>query len=204
MLFDGSKEKQITNSSRHDIAPHVRGPLIIWNSRSNDGTQSLMTYDIKDRTYTTIADGEGVSVSNPRLMVMYEAMYENGDVVMKGFDVVTGKIMPLQSLPQELPTDLPNTDSTGETRALIQTKPAPKQSEIVNNNETTSSGSSTPPILPDIDIDQTLDLRATSTVDIEQVNEVFESPTSTIPDLVVPIATSSPDTSSSSQTTAES
>ena len=185
VLYDGHNEKQITDSPRHDIAPHIRGPLVIWNSRSNDGTQSLMTYDIKDRTYTTIADGEGVSVANPRMIVMYEATYENGDIIMKGFDLVSGEIIPLQSIPKQLPDDLPETDSTGETRALIQSKPTPKQTDVVGDEST--SGSSTPPIIPDID-DGTLDLRPSTTPDIV-IDEIVEgAATSSIPDLVVPPA----------------
>ncbi len=206
ILYDGSKERQITNSPRHDIAPHVRGPLVIWNSRSNDGTQSLMTYDINDRTYTTIADGEGVSVSNPRMVVMYEATYENGDIIMKGFDLVSGEIIPLHSLPRQVPSELPNTDSTGETRALIQSKPSPKQAEVVNN--IVSSGSSTPPLVPDPLLeDGTLDLRSTSTpivsIDLDITTETIA--TTSIPDLVLPLVTDidvlSDDSATSSQTT---
>lgn len=193
ILYESGKEKQLTDSPRHDIAPHVRGPLVIWNSRSNDGTQSLKTYDIQSRTYTTIADGDGVSVSNPRMVVMYEAMYENGDVVMKGFDLVSGKIVPLQSLPRQLPEKLPDTDSTGETRAMIQSKPAPKNSEVINSAPTTpppsGDSASSSPLTPDLPGTVTLDLRATSTDNVSTSTPTIVTPkeiaTSTIPDLVI-------------------
>lgn len=204
ILYDGIRERQITDSPRHDIAPHVRGPLVIWNSRSNDGTQSLMTYDINDRTYTTIADGDGVSVSNPRMVVMYEAMYENGDIIMKGFDLVSGEIIPLQSLPKQLPDELPGTDSTGETRALIQSKPTTKQTEVSNNLG--SGGSSTPPILPDPVDDGTLDLRPATTTEMIIDNLPEATTTASIPDLILPVilSTSTPENSAtSSQTISE-
>ncbi len=182
ILFDGKNEKQITDSARHDIAPHVRGPLVIWNSQSNDGTQSLKTYDIQNRTYTTIEDTDGVSVANPRMVVMYEAMYENGDIITKGFDLVSGKIVPLQSLPRELPEELPDTDSTGETRALIQHKPETRETEVDDSTDNTvgNTGTTTPE-LPD----GTLDLsRSTSTeseiLEFEESSEVVD-----IPDLII-------------------
>jgi len=123
MLFDGIDEIQLTDSVRHDIAPHIHGDMIIWNVRSSDGTQSLMTYDISSRSFNEINDTEGVSVINPRMLVMYEAQYQNGDSVMKGFDLVTGEIIPIERLPRDLPTDIPDPDATGEVRALPSTSP---------------------------------------------------------------------------------
>jgi len=118
ILRNGDQESQITNSIEHDIAPHIRGDLIIWNVRSSDGTQSLMTYDIGSEVFNEIKDTDGVSVSNPRMLVMYEAQYQNGDTVMKGFDLVTGEVIPIERIPRDLPTDIPNPETTGEVRAL--------------------------------------------------------------------------------------
>ena len=135
--------------------------MVIWNSQSNDGSQELKTYDIQNRNYTTIADGEGVTVVNPRMVVVYEATYKNGDVVTKGYDLVTGEIVPLESLPRQLPAELPDSDSTGETRALIQPKPEESSDAEVEENQKIppSTGTTTLPVA-----DDTLDLRpATST-----------------------------------------
>ena len=118
MLRTGDIETQITDSVEHDIAPHIRGDLIIWNVRSSDGTQSLMTYDIGSQVFNEIKDTDGVSVSNPRMLVMYEAQYQNGDTVMKGYDLVTGEIIPIERFPQDLPSDIPSPEATGEVRAL--------------------------------------------------------------------------------------
>lgn len=168
ILYDGTEKIQITQSARHDIAPHIRGPLVIWNSQSNDGSQELRTFDIKSRTQTTIADSEGVSVSNPRMVVMYEAMYENGDVVTKGFDLVSGKIVPLQALPKQLPEELPNSEPTEEVRALIHNKPEPKSTTVSNiqNSGGTNTGTTTPAIENATSSPETLDLRSLSTPEL--------------------------------------
>ena len=84
MLREGDTTVQLTESPGHDIDPQVRGELVIWNGRSEGGTQRLMVYDASTGEITTLNDTTGVSVGNPRFVMMYEAMYENGDVVTKG------------------------------------------------------------------------------------------------------------------------
>lgn len=118
ILREGETETQITDSIEHDIAPHIRGDLIIWNVRSSDGSQSLMTYDISTESFNEIRDTDGVSVTNPRMLVMYEAQHQNGDTVMKGFDLVTGEIIPIERIPRDIPSDIPSPEATGEVRAL--------------------------------------------------------------------------------------
>jgi hypothetical protein len=125
ILREGDVETQITDSIEHDIAPHIRGDLIIWNVRSSDGSQSLMTYDTGSESFNEIKDTDGVSVTNPRMLVMYEAQYQNGDTVMKGFDPVTGEIIPIERIPRDLPSDIPSPETTGEVRA----RPTTSQSE---------------------------------------------------------------------------
>jgi len=193
ILFDGKTETQITDSARHDIAPHIRGPLVIWNSQSNDGSQELRTYDINNRTQTTISDGEGVSVSNPRMVVMYEAMYENGDIVTKGFDLVSGKIVPLQALPKQLPEELPDSEPTKEVRALIQNKPEPKESTIATSTPSGGAGTSTASstatttnsAVLDTPAEPTLDLRSLSTPELIEYLTEKEISSSTVPDLII-------------------
>ncbi len=182
ILYDGTVEKQITDSARHDIAPHVRGPLVIWNSQSNDGTQELKTYDIQNRTYTTIADGDGVSVANPRMVVVYEAVYENGDIVTKGYDLISGEIVPLESLPRKLPEELPNSDSTGEIRALIQQKPETRDIEIDENPVDQLPNASTTPVITE----NTLDLRPVSSSTEPLLVEEIAPAIADIPDLIIP------------------
>jgi len=228
ILYDGAEKVQITQSARHDIAPHIRGPLVIWNSQSNDGSQELRTFDIQSRTQTTIADSEGVSVSNPRMVVMYEAMYENGDIVTKGFDLVSGKVVPLQALPKQLPDELPNSEPTEEVRALIQSKPEPKGTTVSNvqNSTGTSTGTSTTAAVPNATSSpETLDLRSLSTPeliehltktdaatasapDMHVENESAATTTQNeaqaeIPDLIIPVASSTTQEATSTQNTQE-
>jgi len=202
ILHDGQTETQITNSARHDIAPHIRGPLVIWNSQSNDGSQELRTFDIQSKTQTTIADSEGVSVSNPRMVVMYEAMYENGDIVTKGFDLVSGKIVPLQALPKQLPEELPNSEPTEEVRALIQNKPEPKEATISDVEPSSGNGTSTAATATSqtaTSSAQTLDLRSLSTSELIEHLTQDTTASSTIPDVVIESEQSGTTTQSAAQ-----
>jgi hypothetical protein len=179
ILYDGQQELQITDSTEHDIAPHIRGAMIIWNSRTNNGDQTLKTYDIVNRTFTTIADSDGVSVSNPRMVVMYEALYENGDVIMKGFDLVTGEIIPLNSIPRDVPDSIPSNDTTGETRALIQSKPTVRDEGVRESNEPLEI----PPVPEPETALPTLDLRTDMS---SNTGDLSQNPAESIPDLVIP------------------
>jgi len=213
ILWQDGEELQLTDSQEHDIAPHVRGDLVIWNVRSGDGVESLMTYDINSRLYNEIIDSEGVAVANPRMVVMYESVFENGDVITKGFDLVTGEVIPLQQTPAELPEELPEPDSTGETRALVapnQPKPAEDevedlsdQPEFGDDPESTTSTTSSAVRIATTTSDLTLDLTpaaatSTSTTSLESVSFDLDLSTSTLDVLELPedvvIATSSTQT----------
>ena len=122
MLYDGSTIKLLTDTPQHDIAPVIRGNLVMWNRLTSDKQQTIELYDLNSGEYTTINDSEGGALSNPRMVLVYDAQFENGDVVTKGYDVATGKITPLSSVPADLPDKIPPPDKTGETRALIQSK----------------------------------------------------------------------------------
>lgn len=180
ILNDGKQELQITSSSDHDTAPHIRGSLIIWNTQAPDGTHTLRTYDIETKAFTTITDSDGVSVSNPRMVVMYEALYENGDVIMKGFDLVTGEVIPLNAIPRDLPEEIPDTDSTGETRALIQNKPSLRDEGVQDVDD--PDGLLIIPPLDEID-PYTLDLSSTTFSGYSEpgIDEYADIPTLVIP-----------------------
>lgn len=201
ILYIDGEERQLTSSAEHDIAPNIRGNLIIWNVRASDGSESLMTYDIAGDLYNQISDTDGVSVSNPRMLVMYEAQYQNGDTVMKGFDVVTGEIIPIESIPGELPTDIPSPETTGEVRAL-PTNPQAEE-ELVQEPElddpeddtihttapgdldltsTTTVAASSPLLHETYD----LDLRPTGPLDAATTTDDVLIDQAAIPDIVIP------------------
>jgi len=122
MLNDGATTKLLTTVPEHDIAPKIRSNLVMWNRLANDKTQTIELYDLTTGQYTSIADTEGGEVSNPRMVLVYDAQFKNGDVVTKGYDVDTGKITQLTAIPVKIPDKIPAPDKTGETRALIQIK----------------------------------------------------------------------------------
>lgn len=153
VLFDGVKEEVITTSAAHDLAPYIHGSLVVWNRHSASGEKTIEMYDIKSATYVTINDPDGLSVSNPRMVFVYDSLHPNGDIETKGFDMITRQFIQLDTLPKQLPEKIPETDSTGETRALIQTKPTLKSADV----KTTDTASSAPPDLTDPTLSTTTD-----------------------------------------------
>lgn len=201
ILYQDGEETQLTDSVEHDIAPQIRGSLVIWNVSSNDGRDMIRTYDIESGIYNDINDSEGAAVSNPRMVVVYDVLYKNGDTATRGFDLVTGEIISLDKVPASLPEKLPDPDSTGETRALIIPPNKPEQDE---NDETGKEPTSSSP--PDESDELTINLSdsgATTTesvVDIELVGFTLDlsttttavtPPDNTIDDLVIPAANAS-------------
>jgi len=170
MLHDGTKELRLTKSSEHDIAPRIRGSLVIWNTRAADGSQQLQTYDIAQRTLTRISDAAGIAVQNPRMVVMFDEVHQNGDIITRGYDLLSGEVIPLSAIPRELSDKIPVSDGTGETRALIPIAPmAPKSSDD-------SDDESEPLPLVTADDDLTLDLSIENPSVAEETYEVYEIP----------------------------
>lgn len=136
VLFDGKETTILTTTLEHDIAPHIRGSLVVWNRISRDQKQTIEIYDIQTGEYTTIHDSDGGNISNPRMVMVYESSFENGDVVTKGYDMQTGEIADLTATPASVPDDIPPPDDTGETRALIQGK-LPTKEDLEQSGTTT-------------------------------------------------------------------
>jgi hypothetical protein len=135
VLFDGKTTKILTTSLEHDIAPSIRGTLVVWSTLGSDTSQTIELYDITSGEYTTINDTDGGVISNPRMVLVYESLFENGDVVTKGYDMLTGEVAELATVPVQMPDEIPPPDSTGETRALIQAKSnAKEEGEVVDGS----------------------------------------------------------------------
>lgn len=174
MLHDGATTKLLTNTPEHDIAPKIRGNLVMWNRMAKD-TQTIELYDLTTGEYTTIADAEGGELSNPRMVLVYDAAFANGDVVTKGYDVLTGKITPLSAVPASIPDEIPDPDTTGETRALIQSK-APTREDSDN---TSPQPPTIDPPLPGA--------TASSTASSSEFTLDLQSPVATTTPVVVPL-----------------
>lgn len=184
IMFDGKTESQLTATVDHDIAPHVHGSLIVWNRSALNGSKTIEMYDINSKSYISIEDPEGLSVSNPRMVVVYDSLQPNGDVATRGYDILARKFITLDTLPKPLPEDVPGSDSTGETRALIQPKPIIKDTseEVkIDSNEVDEEGETVGSIVSDLpkDLDMRIDNEIESKVMAEtevdkSVDESFD------------------------------
>lgn len=143
ILHDGDAEEQISHSATHDIAPYIHGSLIVWNRYSATGEKTVEMYDIKTRTYVTVDDPDGMSVANPRMVLVYDQLHPNGDIVTKGFDMIERQFIQLDTLPREVPDRLPESEPTDETRALIQSKPTQKSEGSVETEPESDDSSTT-------------------------------------------------------------
>ena len=202
MLHDGEREIQLTDNDIHDIAPSIRGDFIIWTALHED-SQVVTIYDRTTNTFDTIDTAErGGSVANPRFILMYDTLTEQGDVVTQGYDPLTGDIIPLGALPTELPDELPDSDQTGETRALIQSKSPTGRDEHVEHDDTPTSPplDSNPPLENASStatssatlVVPTAGASSTDTALADQsASAATTTATNTIPDLVIPPSTAS-------------
>ena len=186
VLYDGLTEKEITHDSNHNIAPHIQGSLVVWNKTSVGGDKTIEMYNIDSGAYVTVNDPEGLAVDNPRMVLVYDSLHPNGDVITKGFDIFTGEFIQLDTLPKSLP-DIPDSETTTEVKALTQPKPELK----LNLENKLPEDDFDNDVIIDLDLstgnevatstEMTLDLsQSTSTENIElEESEV-------IPDLIIP------------------
>ena len=185
-MSDGETESQITKTISHNIAPYIHGSLVVWTRYTGTSEKTIEMYDIDSKTYVSVDDPDGMSVSNPRMVFIYDSLHPNGDIVTKGYDVLARKFIDLDTLPRDLPDELPASDSTGETRALIQSKPSPK-SEV--EEATDGVGTTTPNnTLPGEGVStstESLTLDLTETLETEPVFENAPVASSTEFDLII-------------------
>lgn len=121
MLYDGQEVQQLTNTTEHNLAPVIRNNLIVWH-RIMYGEKTIEVYDLSAKSYMTIRDDGGGTISNPRMVLVYDSVMENGDTLTRGYDLVTGEITSFDAEPKPLPEEIPSPDDTGETKALLNVK----------------------------------------------------------------------------------
>jgi len=156
MYFDGVHTTQVTDNDVQDVAPVIQDGYVLWNVLGGN-TQQARVYSIATKETVSIKGYEGGSIKNPRFVLVYDTELGNGDVITQTFDPSTGLSKPVAAKPAPSPVDIPNSDPTGEIRALIQGKTQKDDKEIKlleshsssTNNSTVSDGA-------------TLDLHATS------------------------------------------
>lgn len=143
MIDEGNGVRMLTDNTYHDIAPRINSGYIIWQSFEENAWR-VKVYDIYTGRIETIDDTEGMSLENPRFVLVYDAKHKNGDVETKGYDLQSKKIIPLSAIPVSIPDSLPDPEQTGEERALVQT---PVQ--VKTKSETEHEG--------EVPVDQVLD-----------------------------------------------
>ena len=213
MKYENGSTTQLTDNEMQDVAPHMRGGHILWQTQFSEAWQ-VAVYDVETESVEYIGTSNGARMENPRMVLVYDSTDSNGDVKTLGYDFDTGTSFALGSLPAQLPEKLPEPDQTGETRALVQTKPSPKETEVVdidpmdpdaisNASSTASSAtSSETSVIDDTTLVVTDEVIATTTAPAPLESEdivieplVFEdtvsSSTSHIEDIVIPPITSS-------------
>ncbi len=145
VLHDGVSARVISTGAAQSIAPQVEGAYVIWNITTGT-THAVAVYEIATGLTSVIDDGEGARVMNPRFVLVYDTKFENGDVITKGYDAETGDLIPLAAAAPIVPKELPSSDQTGETRALLQNKSSSREefNDDLEPTDSTSIASSTP------------------------------------------------------------
>jgi hypothetical protein len=191
MLYDGETATQLTNTSEHNLAPVVRNNLVVWH-RILYSEKTIEVYDLNSRAFMTIRDDNGGTISNPRMVLVYDAAMDSGETVTRGYDLVTGEITSFEAEPTPLPEEIPDPDTTGETRALLTAKSTSEEEAIEGVPADGSNASSTPPDLELNLATSTASIASTTdlTLDLTSVAETVIAdmalePEVQIPDLVV-------------------
>lgn len=188
VLYDGSSETEVTNDTDHNIAPHIQGSLVIWNKNNQSGEKTIEMYNIDSGTYVTVNDPDGLSVDNPRMVLIYDSLHPNGDITTKGFNILTGEFIELDTLPKDLP-EIPDSETTTEIRALIHAKPEIKavfEAKLLNGGMPIGNGdSATTTEQIALESTLTLDLSISSSTSTE-TSTIINDTVNDMPDLVIP------------------
>ena len=132
MLFDGTYTEQLTDNDTQDVAPVIQDGYVLWNVLGG-AEQQARVYSLNTKETTSIVGHEGGSIINPRFVLVYDTEFSNGDVVTQSFDPATGLSEPIAAKPAPAPVNIPDSDPTGEIRALIQGKVQKDEKELHND-----------------------------------------------------------------------
>ena len=132
MLFDGTYTEQLTDNDAQDVAPVIQDGYVLWNVLGG-AEQQARVYSLNTKETTSIVGHEGGSIINPRFVLVYDTEFSNGDVVTQSFDPATGLSEPIAAKPAPAPVNIPQSDPTGEIRALIQGKVQKDEKELHND-----------------------------------------------------------------------
>jgi hypothetical protein len=201
LMSQDGEISMLTDNVTHDIGPRINGEYIIWQAEELEGWK-VRIYNTLTGETESIDDADGASIENPRLVLVYDAKHENGDIETRGYDLDTGKKVALAAQAPVIPEEIPDPDQTGEERALInavtQLKPKTDDDDtgepepLPFDPSTDDVASSTDAlVIPPFDSESAT---ASSTVldsdsnpsDIIISNDAAEHEASVVPDLVIP------------------
>ena len=118
VLFDGMSERVITTSAHHNLSPSINEGMILWSTFNSAGEKIGAYYDIATERLVYIDSVVEGRIQNPRFVLVYETVSNNGDIITHGFDPETGLSKPIASLPAVPLPEIPSPDPVGEVRAL--------------------------------------------------------------------------------------
>lgn len=163
--FDGKLTQQLTENESQDVAPVIEEGYVLWTVVGSK-KQEAKVYSLESGEIRTIVGYDGGAIENPRFVLVYDTKYDNGDVVIQGFDPATGISTPLSSSPAPKPIKIPNSDPIGEIRALVNSKSSDDDEFSLDVDEDIASST--------LDISQpasstpgTLDLTSTSSDEVD-------------------------------------
>lgn len=194
VLSENSEHRLLTDNDEHDIAPKIHGTYVIWQAL-NDGTWTVKVYDRVTDTVEQIESSDGGSIENPRFVLVYDTKSENGDVETKGYDLDSKSVVPLSSTPAPVPADIPDSDQTGEDRALVSPTPSVKTKSGDEEDDETDIDTSTSTDPLDVVIVPYLEITEESTENSDDMAE-DENPQDNLDIVVAPYQ---PDTTRDSQ-----
>lgn len=186
-LLEGNNLTMVTDNTTHDITPSINGTHIIWQSFET-GAWQMKVYDMRTKSINTIEDTEGGSIQNPRFVLVYDTKFESGDVETRGYDLVSGEIVPLSAIPAPVPNEIPDPDQTGEKSALVNTQ-TQLRTKVEDTDESGSGGAGAggagdeAPDLPGGDIVIPALAATTSEVSVDEIDVPLD-----ILDVVIPLA----------------
>ncbi len=179
----------LTANERHDIAPHMRGKHVVWQTEASEGWKVAL-FDTETGATEFIESDAGGVPENPRFMLVYDATDENGDTATIGYDLDSKVAVPLGVLPAELPDELPEPDQTGEERALIQVRSSTAEDDLVIVAPDDLDGADS----PDVIVSSTLDAVDGATVENQLVPT--STPESAAAELTLDLSISAPEVES--------
>ncbi len=110
--------EQITANENPDMFPIISDNFITWQSFFGDSWH-VSVYNIASGETSRINRPEGGRYENPRFALLFEKQNEDGGVETVGYDVLTGKEIPIRA-PHSIPSD-----SLPEQKEKDQAVPVP-------------------------------------------------------------------------------